>query len=51
MRGRTNHQVNMLAFIDVESRVPVDHPLRTIKHFADTALDKLSPLFDQLLGV
>ena len=48
MRGRTNPQVSMLAFIDVESRVPTDHPLRAIKRFADTALAALSPVFDQL---
>jgi hypothetical protein len=24
----------MLAFVDLEARVPLDHPLRTIKHFA-----------------
>jgi transposase len=48
MRGRTDPQVNMLAFVDLESRVPLDHPLRTIKRFADEALASLSPLFDQL---
>jgi transposase len=48
MRGRQDPQVSMLAFIDVETRVPLDHPLRTIKHFADAALAELSPLFDQL---
>jgi len=38
----------MLAFIDLEARVPADHPLRTIKRLADEALGGLSPLFDQL---
>src|SRR5436305_1219660 len=38
----------MLAFVDVETRVPLDHPLRTIKRFADAALTELSPLFDAL---
>jgi hypothetical protein len=38
----------MLAFVDVETRVPLDHPLRTIKRFADAALATLSPLFDAL---
>jgi transposase len=36
----------MLAFVDLETRVPLDHPLRTIKHLADEALACLSPLFD-----
>ncbi len=35
MRGRTDPQVTMLAFIDLESRVPPGHPLRTIKTLAD----------------
>jgi len=48
MRGRQDPQVNMLAFVDLETRVPLDHPLRTIKRFADEALASLSPLFDAL---
>jgi transposase len=38
----------MLAFVDPETLVPVDHPLRTIKLFADAALLELSPLFDKM---
>jgi transposase len=38
----------MLAFIDVETRVPLDHPLRPIKRLADAALASLSPVFDQM---
>jgi transposase len=38
----------MLAFVDVETRIPPDHPLRTIKRIADAALLALSPLFDQM---
>ena len=48
MRGRQDQQVSMLAFIDVESRIRLDHPLRTIKHMADEALMDLSPLFDDM---
>lgn len=48
MRGRTSPQGNMLAFLDPESRIPAQHPLRTIKRFADAALAELSPLFDEL---
>ena len=32
----------MLAFVDVEERVPKDHPLRTIKGVTDEALERLS---------
>jgi len=38
----------MLAFIDAETRVPPDHPLRTIKAVADEALGELSPLFESM---
>jgi transposase len=48
VRGRQNPQISMLAFIDLESRVPLDHPLRTIKNIADAALRELSPLFDEM---
>ena len=48
MRGRTNPQTSMLAFIDPESRIPANHPLRTIKLLADAALAELSPQFDTL---
>jgi transposase len=48
MRGRQDPQVSMLAFVDLESRVPRDHPIRTIKRLADEALAELSWLFDEL---
>jgi transposase len=38
----------MLAFVDLESRVPVGHPIRTIKRLADAALSELSPTFDEI---
>src|SRR6266487_4628269 len=38
----------MLAFVDLEQRVPPTHPLRTIKRLADQATAQLSPLFDQM---
>ena len=48
VRGRRNPQASMLAFIDLEERVPPRHPLRTIKRFADRALAELSPTFDAM---
>jgi len=48
MRGRVNPQVSMLAFVDIESRIPLDHPLRTIRYIADEALGELSPVFDAM---
>ena len=42
MRGSRNPQATMLAFVDLEERVPQDHPIRTIKIIADEALERLS---------
>ena len=51
VRGRQDPQVSMLAFIDVEARVPANHPLREIRRLADEALVGLSPVFDQIYAV
>src|SRR5712692_597059 len=48
MRGQRDPQVTMLAFVNLEERVLPDHPLRTIKRFADRALVELSPVFDAM---
>ena len=48
MRGRQEPQVTMLVFVDLEERVPADHPLRAIKAWADEALERLSPEFDRM---
>jgi transposase len=38
----------MLAFVDLDARIPADHPLRVVKRFADGALAELSPVFDRI---
>ena len=48
MRGRREPQVTMLAFVDLDERVPANHPLRVIKRFAEGALTELSPVFDRM---
>ena len=48
MRGRQEPQVTMLAFVDLDARVPPDHPLRIIKALADQALAALSPEFNRM---
>lgn len=48
MRGDRDPQAIMLAYVDLESRVPADHPLRTIKKLVDQALSELSPEFDRM---
>ncbi len=48
MRGKHDPQVTMLTFIDPETRVPPDHPLRNIKAMTDKILATLSPEFDRM---
>jgi transposase len=48
MRGRQQAQATMLAFVDLEERVPCSHPLRVVKQFADRALRELSPVFNEM---
>lgn len=48
MRGRAKVQPEFLTTINLNQRVPADHPLRGIKKQVDKVLAKLSPLFDQL---
>src|SRR5215212_4249139 len=48
MRGRCNPQLSMLAFVDLDARVPADHPLRAVKRLADRALAASSPVFDRM---
>ncbi|CAA9571610.1 MAG: Transposase, IS4 family [uncultured Thermomicrobiales bacterium] len=48
MRGRCHPQLSMLAFVDLDARIPAGHPLRTVKRLADRALAELSPVFDRM---
>ena len=48
MRGRCDPQLSMLAFVDLDARIPPDHPLRVVKRLADRALAELSPVFDRM---
>src|ERR1700704_6573162 len=48
MRGRRDPQTTMLAFVDLEERVPRTHPLRVFRQFADRALRELSLIFDEM---
>ena len=48
MRGRCDPQLSMLAFVDLDARIPADHPLRVVKRLADRALAELSPAFDRM---
>ena len=46
--GSNGESPRWLAFIDTESRIPPDDPLRTIKYMADESLTDLSPLFAEM---
>ena len=48
MRGRRSPQSTMLAFVNLEERVPPDHPLRVIKYAADPVLDRMSGDSDRM---
>ena len=51
MRGRRHPQAKMLAFVNLEERVPKDHPLQTIKAVTDEALERLSAEFDRMYSM
>ncbi len=46
MRGEDRQQGGMFSYVPLEQRIPVDHPLRTLRPMVDTALRGLSSLFD-----
>ncbi len=48
MRGKPQAQPEFLTTINLNQRVPADHPLRGIKTRVDQVLAKLSPLFDEV---
>ncbi len=48
MRGKAKAQPEFLTIVNLNERVPADHPLRGIKQRVDKVLAGLSPLFDQL---
>lgn len=48
MRGSDERSGSLFSYVDLESRVRADHPLRTIRRLANAALDDLSRDFDAL---
>jgi len=48
MRGIDHQQADMFSYISPEDRVRADHPLRTIRMMADTALKNMSDRFDAM---
>lgn len=48
MRGLLDKQTSMWAFVSIEERIPIEHPLRGIKKLADQRLVKLSKVFNRM---
>lgn len=48
MRGEVDPQGRMFSYFSPESRVPMDHPLRSIKAHTDRVLEELSGEIDAL---
>jgi len=48
MRGYSEPQLMIIAYIDLKKRVIQDHPLRKVKVLADQELKRLSPLFNKM---
>src|SRR2546423_2531725 len=51
MRGEERRQRSMLLVVNLEERIPKEHPLTRIKQMADLALRQLSPIFDEIYSV
>ena len=51
MRGEERRQRSMLLVVNLEERIPKEHPLRRIKQIAELALKELSPMFDASYSV
>src|SRR5436190_16149237 len=51
MRGEERRQRSMLLVVNLEERIPKEHPLTRIKQMADLALRELSPIFDEIYSV
>ncbi len=45
MRGIDKQPRNLFSYIQLEERVPTDHPLRSIRMMVDVALSKMDALF------
>src|SRR3954465_5473713 len=48
MRGSDKRSGSLFSYIDLESRVRRDHPLRAIRQLADVALQSLTAAFGEL---
>ncbi len=48
MRGKAERQATLMLGLTPDGFVPKDNPLRRIKPLADSALGRMSPLFEEI---
>jgi hypothetical protein len=48
MRGTDERSGSLFSYVDLEARVPIPHPLRAIREFANAALAQMSGDFAAL---
>jgi transposase len=48
MRGSDQRSGTLFSYVDLEQRVPVVHPLRTIRSIVNDVLDSLDAAFERL---
>lgn len=48
MRGEANPQPSMFSYIDLEKRIPHNHPIRKIRRIVDVALADIEAAFDDM---
>jgi transposase len=48
MRGPDHQTAHLCGYVNPEAMVPHDHPLRAIRPLVNAALERLSPVFDQI---
>lgn len=48
MRGEPHPQSSMFSYVDLESRIPEQHPIRKVRRVVDKALAHLEPTFDEM---
>lgn len=46
MRGRSHPQSSLFSYVDLESRIPKNHPIRKVRQVVDQALEELEDVFE-----
>lgn len=48
MRGEDSRQGSMIVFMNIEDKIPANHPLRSIRKLADSVLKGMDEVFDDM---